>query len=122
MFNFFTKEGSRYDTYMTSLGRKQARRILLGQSDHTLEDLGISRAMLETGIKAWPWKIQEDQPAPAAPKKVMSHSKAIRELNSYSDRELQDIGITRGSIVEAVKKGRTGIERPTGTDNSPLAA
>lgn len=121
MFNFFNTMGRSYDTYMTALGRQQARRILLNQSDHTLKDLGISRAKLEQGVKAWPWKVLEDQPIAAkAPKRTMSYAKAIRELNSYSDRELRDIGISRGSIPSAVKEGRVGIELPS--TKGPMAA
>ncbi len=32
---------------------------------------------------------------------------AISELRSYSDRELADLGISRGSIIEAVLHGRS---------------
>ena len=43
--------------------------------------------------------------------RAISKARAIRELNAYSDRELRDLGITRGDIVEAVNFGRPGIER-----------
>jgi len=36
--------------------------------------------------------------------------KAIRELSNYSDRELQDIGINRGMIADAVKNGRPAFD------------
>lgn len=35
---------------------------------------------------------------------------AVAELKSYSDRDLLDLGLTRGSIDYAVRHGRPGIE------------
>ena len=37
---------------------------------------------------------------------------ALRELQKYSDKELADIGITRGEIRHVVKHGRAGIDVP----------
>ena len=65
MFALFKKFGKGYDEYMTRQGRRQARRILLSQSDSILDDLGISRQSLESGVAAWPWKATEEQPVPA---------------------------------------------------------
>ncbi len=42
-------------------------------------------------------------------KRIQKHneySRAVRELNAMTDRELLDIGITRGSIERAVRNGR----------------
>ena len=36
---------------------------------------------------------------------------AINELRSLSDRELNDLGLSRGSIVSAVINGRPGYDR-----------
>lgn len=38
--------------------------------------------------------------------------RAIAELSTYTDRELADIGVSRGSIHEAVLHGRPGIDVP----------
>ena len=38
-------------------------------------------------------------------------NKFIEESNTYSDRELTDLGISRGAIPEAFLFGRPGIER-----------
>ncbi|MBX2836830.1 MAG: DUF1127 domain-containing protein [Gammaproteobacteria bacterium] len=124
MFKLFSSIGSGLTNYMTHRGRVEARQALLHQSDRTLEDLGISRALLEQGTDAWPWREKADQPQPEAAftnAAVMSEAQAIKELSNYSDRELHDLGINRGSIEEAVRKGRTGIERPD-SNNSPIAA
>ena len=47
-------------------GRRRARRTLLAQSDRSLADAGFSRAALESGIAAWPWRPEADE-APAVP-------------------------------------------------------
>ena len=38
------------------------------------------------------------------------YADAMRELQTYSDKELHDLGISRGSVVDAVVSGRDGIE------------
>ena len=35
--------------------RARLQRYLLTQSDRTLEDVGLSRNLLEQGVDAWPW-------------------------------------------------------------------
>jgi len=42
-----------------------------------------------------------------------AYEDAIAELSAYSDRELADLGITRGQIRDAVYHGRAGIDTPT---------
>ena len=113
MFKLITAIGRSYHNYMTHQGRIQAHRILIGQSDWTLNDLGISRELLGGGVKNWPWKIVEDQPSKVEASRENRRkieARAIRELNSYSNRELHDLGITRGSIPEAVRNGRPETE------------
>lgn len=36
--------------------RIRTRRELLDRSNRILEDIGISRALLEDGVHAWPWR------------------------------------------------------------------
>jgi len=43
--------------------------------------------------------------------------RAVRELQSYSDAELNELGIGRGGIEQAVRHGRPGID----TDESKAA-
>jgi len=115
MSALFEKLGTRYTQYMIRQGRNQARHVLLSQSDNVLEDLGISRDLLEAGVNAWPWSSAVEQPVPlaiASPNSWLEQRRAIRELRALSDRELQDIGINRGSIVDRVKNGRPGLDTP----------
>ena len=113
MFKLITAIGRGYDNYMTRQGRVQAHRILSSQSDWTLNDLGVSRQLLNGGVKNWPWKITNDQPSRVEASRESRRkieARAIRELNSYSNKELHDLGITRGSIPEAVRNGRPESE------------
>lgn len=127
MSTLFEKMGKRYTEYMTLQGRNQARRVLLSQGNSVLEDLGISRELLESGVSAWPWKVAVDQPVPVAitphitphiTPQITPHisrreqNRAIRELRALSDKDLRDIGVSRGSIVDVVKNGRPGLDAP----------
>ena len=40
-------------------GRHRVRNQLLAMSDRSLEDIGFSRALLEKGVDAWPWRVEE---------------------------------------------------------------
>jgi len=113
MFKLLSKAGRGFDSYMTRQGRIRAHKVLIGQSDWVLDDLGISRELLKGGVKNWPWKNAENQPSVIETSKESRRkieARAIRELNSYSDKELHDLGINRGSIVEAVRNGRPNHE------------
>ncbi len=104
MFKQLKAFGTIYENYMIRRGRIAARRILLMQDKKTLQDIGILRDELLGGIQNWPWD------GSATKQKLDSQRikqlKAIRELSHYSDRELQDIGINRGMITDAVINGR----------------
>lgn len=40
-------------------GRARTLQILRGLSDRQLEDAGLSRGLLDQGLKAWPWRVEE---------------------------------------------------------------
>ena|SRR5450631_2222746 len=101
------------------LSKRRDRKLLLKLDDRTLADIAISREMLEQGVKAWPWRLPEDSVQVAAV--AGSFRTAVRELESYNDAELADLGISRGSIQDAVLHGRPGIEQPL-NDNDVAAA
>lgn len=111
--------------------KSRLRTQLLGMSDRQLEDYGFSRDALLQGISAWPWRVDgvadaisagtslhaeglTDAPVitQVAPAKISRKSirKAVKELNSYSDRELAELGVTRQSIKEVVRYGRPAVE------------
>ncbi len=100
---------SSFDNYLTRLGRSRVRDELLKSSDRILEDAGFSRALLESGVDAWPWHAATTETTVQSVK-IDEKATAIQELESFSDRDLHDLGIARGSIIDAVMFGREGIE------------
>ena len=107
------------------------RHQLLNMSDRQLEDFSFSRELLLEGVSAWPWRANSVADAVAsntslkaegitiapvvsqvAPVKLSRRSirKAVKELNSYSDRELAELGVNRQSIKEVVRYGRPAVE------------
>src|SRR5450432_2317770 len=82
------------------LSKRNDRRLLLKLDDRTIADINISRELLDQGVRAWPWKM----PAESAHIAFAAQSlrTAVRELESYSDAELADLGISRGAIKDSV--------------------
>lgn len=103
------------ETAMARAGRERARRQLLRMSDRSLADAGFSRAALESGVAAWPWRHDEDDAAVAAAMhgaraRRAAERRAVRELDACSDADLADLGIARADIGRAVREGRIGVE------------
>jgi len=121
MFKQLKAVGTIYENYMIKRGRVEARRILLAQDEKTLHDIGISRDELLGGVKNWPWDGTATSRAQDKQRGV-TQLKAIRQLRSFSDRELQDLGINRGMITDAVINGRFNHDnkqppkKPSGKD------
>ena len=111
--------------------KSRLRQQLLGMSDRQLQDFGFSRAMLIEGVSAWPWRIDTVADAVAAGTDLTKEGisvapvvsqiaapkvsrrkirKAVKELNSYSDRELAELGVSRNNIEEVVRYGRPTVE------------
>ena len=107
MIRFFKNAYRQYQHRLILRGRRMARDILLDKSDRVLEDMGFSRTLLNAGVSQWPWRI-DDENTPIITPKVEAH--AISQLQAMSDRELFDLGITRGTIEESVRHGRAGID------------
>lgn len=106
-----------FNRYMTHLSRARVRELLLKSSDRMLADAGFSRELLESGVKAWPWHSPAPELAPLRFRQLGKvsadtdpHADAVHELQSISDKELSDLGISRGSIRQAVMYGRDDIE------------
>ncbi|MGQ7845974.1 DUF1127 domain-containing protein [Granulosicoccus sp. 3-233] len=111
MFKVFGKIASSYERYMTYRGRDIAREYLLRCDDRMLADNGFSRELLTQGVDAWPWRTMEEQEhILRATIDQASKRQAMKDLNSMSDAELHDLGITRGSIERTVMSGQPGVE------------
>lgn len=104
--------------YMEYYGKVKSRQLLLGLSDRQLEDAGISKELLLKGTNEWPWRVEVQPVAPLnnldlahlndivpAPVRNDEYQQAVTDLDKMSDRELLDMGISRGEIRHAVKYG-----------------
>lgn len=105
---FFRRMLNGYENHMIRKGREEARNVLLTRSDRDLEDLGFSRYSLESGIDAWPWRAPEEEDLTDLESVRLA---AIAELKALNDKDLHDLGISRGRIAESVELGREGIEQ-----------
>ena len=56
MFEKFENIKARYVGFMMGVARGRVRRELLSRNDRLLNDIGVSRELLEQGVDAWPWK------------------------------------------------------------------
>jgi uncharacterized protein YjiS (DUF1127 family) len=102
------------------LSKRRDRKLLLRLDDRTLNDISISRELLEQGVRSWPWRLPDDSILVATAANGIRT--AVKELETYSDAELADLGISRGSIQDAVLYGRPGIEQPQNDNNVAAAA
>ncbi len=71
------------------------RQHLGGLSDRHLEDMGISRELLEQGPEAWPWR------APVEPHGAPMLSAAMRGLNADSETRPADHNHGRPGTAQA---------------------
>ena len=102
------------------LARRRDRKLLSQLDDRTLADINISRELLDSGVKSWPWKLAaDDHGVRLTANRINS---AVRELESYSDLELAELGIARGAIRDAVLHGRPGLDTPVNDNNVAQAA
>lgn len=92
-------------------GRARTLSQLETMSDRALEDLGFSRLLMNQGVSAWPWKKDQEVIAQKAKTSSDEINAAIKELNSYNDKDLADLGLSRGEIRNAVINGRKNDEQ-----------
>ncbi len=93
--------------YFQNYALHKTRDQLMSLSDRQLDDVGISRALLQQGVATWPWREDKSQDLSSQPKMNSREiDSAIRELSRMSDKDLRDIGIDRGTIRQSVISGR----------------
>ena len=94
--------------FFENLAKARMQSTLLSMGREWVESNGYSYEAVKAGVSKWPWH--------SSPEKVTREkeiSRAIRELRSYNDRELRDIGMARSEIEYAVRYGRRGEEFDT---------
>jgi uncharacterized protein YjiS (DUF1127 family) len=97
---------------LTWIERSRLRYELLHLDARLLADAGFSRALVEAGVRAWPWRAPEEPTSSlhfGRRTTEADYRAAIAELQSYSDSDLLDLGLSRGAIPEAVRNGRPGF-------------
>ena len=100
---------------MIWIERSRMRKDLLQLDPRLLADAGYSHELLEAGVHAWPWRTPAEPAAGLGalhfgkPLTEADYRAAIAELESYSDADLLDLGLSRGAIPEAVRSGRPGF-------------
>jgi len=99
-------------THLHNYALHKTRTQLMQMTDWQLEDVGISRRLLNQGIGSWPWRedASAESTTPSAKMEKKDINKAVLELSRMSDAQLRDIGISRGTIQHSVKHG---IDRHT---------
>lgn len=102
---------TRYNDYMTYVGRKRTCEVLLRSNDRLLEDAGFSRELLEKGVDAWPWQVTGSAPELQA---VMFDrlpiGGAISEPQLCNDQSQHDLAVTAGTITESVASASERVE------------
>lgn len=106
--SIFKKLGKSIFHALELVGRAKTLAHLETLSDHMLDDLGFSRALMRQGVSAWPWR--KDQAVNVTKTSTNAHAieQAVQELNTYNDRDLDDLGLARGDIRHAVTNGQQG--------------
>jgi len=101
--------------FLIWIERSRLRQDLLRLDARLLEDAGFSPARSRTASApgrgaprpSRPW-ISAASVRPASWTEAQYRA-AVAELQSYSDTDLQDLGLSRAAIPEAVRNGRPGF-------------
>jgi uncharacterized protein YjiS (DUF1127 family) len=100
---------------LTWTERSHLQQELLRLDARLLEDAGYSRELLEAGVAAWPWRLPGEPAAgcdsPSFGRRLTEadYADAVAELEACSNADLQDLGLSRAAICEAVRHGRRGF-------------
>lgn len=90
-------------------GRARVLRVLEGMDPDFLEVHGYSPALLRKGLAGWPWRLEQVSEAAKGPT-LDPLSLAEAELSEYTDAQLDELGISRSEIPNAVRCGRPGMD------------
>lgn len=85
---------------LEATAKARVQSTLLSMGPEWVEKYGYSYDSLRAGVNEWPWrqtseKLIEEQQV----------KRSVKELNSYSDLELNELGIARNDIEFAVRHG-----------------
>lgn len=99
---------------LLSINRSQKRQLLLhiqGYTDDQITGFGLSPELVGKGISAWPWRDDQDVSGLTVLQNSIAEEQRSRAvLRGYTDLELADLGLSRGTIDYCVRHGRPGID------------
>jgi len=103
----------RFFYYFDKSKKIQVLKYLQSLPEDQLIEWGFSPSLIRQGISAWPWREEESPEIQTSIEQLAAEEqRSVDELQRYTDRELHDLGLTRGSIRHSVRHGRPGIEKP----------
>ncbi len=94
--------------FFDKMAKVRVQSWLMRMGPEWVEKNGYNYEDILSGVSKWPWR---QSPEKAAAEKEIKQ--AIRELKSYNDNELRDIGIPRSKIEYMVRYGNSGDEFDT---------
>jgi len=86
--------------FFDATAKARVHSTLLCMGRDWVERHGYSWTLLRKGVSHWPWR-----QTPEARAEELETRRAIRELKSFSDRQLHDLGINRKGVEHAVRHG-----------------
>ncbi len=93
-------------------GQRKTLYHLRTMPERQLIDCGFSPQLISEGLKSWPWRAESSiEESPGNEYLNTLEQQHVEQLQSYTDSELRDLGIYRGSILDCVRNGRPGVER-----------
>lgn len=136
--NFFSRLKKSVAHSLMNAGRSRVRQELLMRGDSFIANAGFSKELLLQGNDAWPWRLDGQTANGQAARRsakasaadahrvtgtgtvtaaagtpgqtAAEQARAVAELQACTDAELNDLGISRAGIVDAVRYGRPGID------------
>jgi len=91
--------------------KQEALRYLQSFPPQQLADQGFSKTQMDKGVSGWPWRKDDNVNSEVTNLPTRAEEKKyVDELRRCSDSELADLGITRGTIRQAVRYGRYGLD------------
>ena len=86
VFIMFKVINKGFKGFVARVGRERVRREFLSRNDRYLDDIGVSRDLLEEGVDAWPWKPAAEfaQIVKPVTNRGVAASEGFRKLASFA--------------------------------------
>lgn len=88
MSGIFEALNNGFVRFMNNAARNRLRNDLLARNDRLLEDIGVSRELLEEGVGAFPWRVAD---LPADGLKLVSGARMSAQAGSGKGSDRADV-------------------------------